>query len=90
MCIESQAGFHADIDLNGEQRRLRNMPRRGKRLQEALLNWQVEELSDEFYRMVNLDSDDLKIILDAYNLSIPLKLFTRGDLRKLKASVSAF
>lgn len=34
----------------------------GKRLQEALLNWQVEELSDEFYRMVNLDSDDLKII----------------------------
>ena len=90
MCIESQAGFHADIDLNGEQRRLRNMPRRGKRLQEALLNWQVEELSDEFYRMVNLDSDDLKIILDAYNLSIPLELFTRGDLRKLKASVSAF
>ena len=62
----------------------------GKRLQEALLNWQVEELSDEFYRMVNLDSNDLKTILDAYNLSIPLDLFTRGDLRKLKASVSAF
>ena len=62
----------------------------GKRLQEALLNWQVEELSDEFYRMVNLDSNDLKTILDAYNLSIPRDLFTRGDLRKLKASVSAF
>lgn len=62
----------------------------GSRLQKALLDWQVEEISDEYYRMVNVDSDDLKIILNAYNLDLPLKLFTRADLRSLKSSVSVF
>lgn len=62
----------------------------GNRLQKALLDWQVEEISDEYYRMVNVDSDDLKTILNAYGIDLPLKLFTRSDLRSLKASVSAF
>ena len=62
----------------------------GSRLRNALINWQVERMSDEYFRMVNPDSEDLKTILNAYNLSIPLDLFTKGDLRRLKASVSAF
>ena len=62
----------------------------GKRLSNALLNWQVEQLSDEYYRMVNADSKDLKIVLDAFGIHFPLKLFTRGDLRALKASVFVF
>ena len=62
----------------------------GSRLQEALKNWQVEELSEEYYRMIHMDSEDLQMILRAYNISIPLELFTRGDLRKIKAAVSAF
>ena len=62
----------------------------GKRLSNALLNWQVEQLSDEYYRMVNIDSADLKIILNAFGIDLPLKLFTRGDLRTLKGSVSVF
>ena len=32
----------------------------GNRLSKALLNWQVEQLSDEYFRMVNIDSADLK------------------------------
>ncbi|MBQ6518435.1 MAG: IS1634 family transposase [Anaerolineaceae bacterium] len=62
----------------------------GDRLQKALLDWQVEEISDEYYRMVNVDSDDLRIILKAYDIDLPLKLFTRADLRSLKSSVYAF
>lgn len=62
----------------------------GNRLSRALLNWQVEQLSDEYYRMVNVTSDDLKLILEAFDLSIPRKLFTRGDLRSLKSGFSVF
>jgi len=62
----------------------------GNRLSRALLDWQVEQLSDEYFRMVNVRSEDIKLILDAFGLDIPLKLFTRGDLRNLKSSVSVF
>jgi len=62
----------------------------GNRLAYALLNWQVEQLSDEYFRMVNSDSDDLKMILGAFGLNLPSILFTRGDLRSLKSSCSVF
>ena len=62
----------------------------GNRLSKALLNWQVEQLSDEYFRMVNSDSADLKVILTAVGLDLPAKLFTRGDLRALKSSCSIF
>ena len=62
----------------------------GGRLSRALLNWQVEQLSDEYYRMVNVDSEDLKLILKAFDIDLPLKLLTRGDLRTLKSQPSVF
>lgn len=62
----------------------------GERLSKALLDWQVEQLSDEYFRMINTDSADLKIILSAVGLAFPSMLFTRGDLRCLKSSCSVF
>lgn len=62
----------------------------GSRLSKALLDWKVEQLSSEYFRMSYVYSDDLRLILDAFGLHIPPILFTRGDLRTLKASVSAF
>lgn len=62
----------------------------GNRLSKALLNWQVEQLSDEYFRMVNVDSDDIMLVLEAFGVFLPLKLFTRGDLRSLKTSISVF
>ena len=62
----------------------------GNRLSKALLDWQVEQLSDEYFRMVNVTSYDLKLILNAFGLDLPPKLFTRGDLRSLKSTVSVF
>ena len=62
----------------------------GNRLSKALLNWQVEQLSDEYFRMVNVDSDDITLVLDAFGINLPFKLFTRGDLRSLKSSISVF
>lgn len=62
----------------------------GNRLSKALLNWQVEQLSDEYFRMVNVNSDDIKLICNAFGIDLPLKLFTRGDLRSLKSSIDVF
>ncbi|MBQ1648748.1 MAG: IS1634 family transposase [Bacteroidales bacterium] len=55
----------------------------GKRLSQALREWKVERLSQEYYRMVNTDSEDLKTILRAYGVSLPQDLLTAGQLRTL-------
>ena len=62
----------------------------GNRLAKALLEWQVDRLPGDYYRMLNTNPDDLNIILQALGLSIPSKLLTRGDLRALKASAKVF
>ena len=62
----------------------------GRRFTEALLNWQVEQISNEYYRMVNTDSDDLKKILISFNIEIPLDLYTAGRLRSLGSNVNVF
>mgnify|MGYP002625660664 FL=1 len=73
------------VDMEKNQNWSYGIP--GSRLQKALLDWQVEEISDEYYRMVNVNSEDLKTILKAFNLDLPQKLFTKADLRSLKSSV---
>lgn len=62
----------------------------GKRLQSALHSWTVDQVSDEYYRMSDIDDPDLKTICSAVNLEIPRKIFTMGDLRSLKSSVKIF
>ena len=46
----------------------------GHRLSKALLNWQVEQLSAEYFRMVNVASDGIKLILKTFGLDLPLPL----------------
>ena len=82
--IKKSLPENTDKDLNWSY----GLP--GNRLSKALLDWRVEQLSDEYFRMVVADSDDLRLILHAFGLEIPRKLFTRGDLRTLKAKVSIF
>ena len=62
----------------------------GDRFQKALLNWQVEQLNDEYYRMVNANSDDLNVILKALGITIPNVLFTRGQLRSFASDLKSF
>ena len=62
----------------------------GERFQKALLDWQVEQLSDEYYRLVNAESDDLLMILKAFDISIPNDLFTRGQLRTFASALKVF
>ena len=62
----------------------------GTRLAKALNGWQVDRLPGDYYRILNSCPDDLALILQAFGISIPYKLFTRGDLRSIKTSAAVF
>lgn len=51
------------------------------RIQKALNKWKVELLADDLYRFTELDDPDLKLILDSFGISIPIKLFRKTDLK---------
>lgn len=56
------------------------------RVRNALNAWTVENIADEYYRFNNIDHSDLKLILDAFSINIPTKLFKKQELKYLKSS----
>lgn len=57
------------------------------RIQAALNKWTVEKLPGDYYRFNNMDDEDLKLILDAFGIDIPLKLYRRADLKSIKKNI---
>lgn len=62
----------------------------GYRVQRALQKWKVVPMKDDSYWFADVDDADLKAILEAYNLNIPFKLYTDGELRKMKKYIHPF
>lgn len=62
----------------------------GTRIQEALNKWQVDLMPNELYRFMNIENPDLKIILNAFDIDIPKKLFTLGELKSIKTNIQIF
>jgi transposase len=62
----------------------------GERVQRALNKWQVDLMPDDFYKFMNTDDPDLKLILDAFDIKIPPKFYKRADLRQIKTSINNF
>ena len=62
----------------------------GERFQKALLDWQVDKLPGDYFRMNNVQNVDLQIILNALGVKLVPMLYTRGDIRSLKSGVSVF
>lgn len=54
------------------------------RIQAALNKWTVDRLPNDYYRFNYLDDPDLKLILDAFGLKLPPKLYRRAELRSIK------
>lgn len=52
-----------------------------RRIQKALNKWKAEAFADELYRFTDLDDPDLKLILDAFDIKIPAKLFRKTELK---------
>ncbi len=60
------------------------------RIQDALNKWKVEELSDGLYRFMDVDAPDLKLILDAFGIRIPVRLYRRAELKHIKTGINVF
>ncbi len=59
----------------------------GERFQKALLEWQIDKLPGEYFRMLNVANPDLLLILRSFGVSLSPKLYTRGEIRSLNSSV---
>ena len=62
----------------------------GDRFQKALLDWQIDKLPGDYFRMLNAHNEDLLMILRAMGIKLQPMLYTRGDIRSLKSSASIF
>jgi len=62
----------------------------GDRFQKALLDWQIDKLPGDYFRMLNAQNEDLLMILRAMGIKLQPMLYTRGDIRSLKSSASIF
>ena len=54
----------------------------------ALKKWTIDKMNDEYYRFNSTNDEDLSIILKAFNVIIPAKLYKRADLRNIKVNIN--
>ena len=52
--------------------------------------WKVDLMPDNLYRFMDVDDPDLKRILDAFDIDIPLKLYRKAELKALKKKIKIF
>ena len=64
-----------------------NMGLTGHRIQNALNKWTVSELTNGYYRFNDIDDKDLKLILDSFDINIPVKLFRMMELKNIKTNI---
>jgi len=62
----------------------------GARISEALAGWQVVELPGEYYQVQKAKGDDIFAILKAFGIELKEQLYTRGEIREMKAAVNPF
>ena len=62
----------------------------GERIQTALNKWKVDKLPNGLYRFMDCDDPDLKLILDAFQIELPAKLYCRSELKSIKKEIKIF
>jgi transposase len=83
----AMSGFVATAD---EKKVSWTMGLNGERIQRALNKWLVDLLPGDYYRFMDTDDPDLKLILDSFNIEIPAKFFRRAELRQIKTNINIF
>ena len=61
-----------------------------ERIQKALNKWKVDTLPGDLYRFMDVDDPDLKLILDAFDIKIPAKLYRKSELKSIKTGTKIF
>lgn len=67
-----------------------NVGMSGERIQTALNKWKVDALPDDLYRFMDVDDPDLALILKAFAIEIPPKLYRRAELKAIKTGARIF
>ena len=67
-----------------------NVGMSGERIQTALNKWKVDALPGDLYRFMDVDDPDLSLILKAFHIEIPSKLYRRAELKAIKTSMKIF
>ena len=62
----------------------------GARISDALAGWQVVEFPGEYYQVLKAKGDDIFAILKAFGMELKPQLYTRGEIREMKATASPF
>jgi transposase len=62
----------------------------GRRISDALAGWQVVELPGEYYQVQKSKGDDIFAILKAFGMELKPQLYTRGEIREMKATANPF
>lgn len=78
------------IKKEKDSKRLWDMGISSDRLVRALNKWKISYLTNDLYRFYDIDDQDLKLILNAFNIEIPSKLFTKIELRQFKTNINIF
>lgn len=79
--IKQSNGFNIDNDKNWQEGMT------AERIIKALNKWTVDKMNDEYYRFNNINDNDLAIILKAFDINIPAKLYKRAELRNIKVNI---
>lgn len=79
-------------DLGGTDREdvYWNVGMSGERIQKALNKWKVDVLPDDLYRFMDVDDPDLALILRAFSIELPPKLYRRAELKSIKTGIKIF
>jgi len=79
--IKNSNDFIPNLELNWES------GLSSERIVNALNKWTVDRLPEDYYRFNSLKDEDLSIILKAFNINIPKKLYRRSDLKDIKMNI---
>ena len=80
--VTNKAGLKDDVYWN--------VGMSGKRIQEALNRWKVDVLPDDLFRFMDINDPDLALILKAFDIVIPAKLYRRAELKAIKTGTRIF
>lgn len=79
-----------DAGLAGKDDVYWNVGMSAERIQKALNKWKVDELPDDLFRFMDVDDPDLALILKAFGIEIPAKLYRRAELKTIKTGTKVF
>ena len=62
----------------------------GERVQTALQKWKAIQVGEDSYWFADIDDPDLSAILQAYNLTIPKKQYSYGEMVRMKKKIDVY